>query len=276
MKPVMLILLLAFQIHAEGTNDFPSITVNGHTYTNVFVDRFNVAYAWLYQRTGGGGMFKLSDLPPEVQERCHYDPAAEAKMNEQAKGAAEKAKSRAIVNTINDKIKTTRDPIRETVTWEPKEEINVFKDVFHAGFFAILDQRDVKFTTNGTKLSLKPLRKPDTVTMTLTSLSGEWVFLKSHDFIIVYDGERKNFGEIEHHGDVGNYGGLASVTESFFPEFTYAEFRALSAAKSVKAESAFPFELSYQDREAMRAFVNYFDMECKSETNGPPPSKSKP
>jgi hypothetical protein len=156
------------------------------------------------------------------------------------------------------------DPIRETLTWEPKEPIHVFSNVFRVGFFAVFLKEDIKFATNGPKLNAKPIRKPDAITMTLSSESGEWQFLNFHDFTVVYDGQRKDFRDLEHHGDVFAGG----VSEAFFPEFTYAEFRALSLAKSVKAELGdLPFDLSYKDRETMRAFVNYFDLEFKSTLN---------
>jgi hypothetical protein len=82
------LLVCAFHVCADDTNDFPVVVVNGQTLTNVYVATFNATTAWLYQRTGGGGQFKLSDLPPEVQARCHYNPVIEARLNAQAEAAA--------------------------------------------------------------------------------------------------------------------------------------------------------------------------------------------
>ena len=70
------------------TNDFPLVKVNGQTLTNVYVSSFNATDVWLYQRAGGRGKFKLSDLPPEVQVRCHYDSSVEARLNAQAQATA--------------------------------------------------------------------------------------------------------------------------------------------------------------------------------------------
>ena len=83
-KLLGLFAILPLAICAADTNDFPVVIVNGRTLTNVYVGAFNVTNAWLYQRNGGGGMFKLSDLPPEVQARCHYDPAVEGRLTAQA------------------------------------------------------------------------------------------------------------------------------------------------------------------------------------------------
>lgn len=90
MKCTMLGLLFAFALAvcAADTNDFPLVKVNGQTLTNVYVSSFNATDVWLYQRAGGGGKFKLSDLPPEVQVRCHYDSSVEARLNAQAQATA--------------------------------------------------------------------------------------------------------------------------------------------------------------------------------------------
>jgi len=83
-----LFLFLAIAVCADDTNDFPTLTIGGRTFTNAYVATFNATDAWIYSRQGGGGKFKLSNAPPEVQARCHYDPAVEARLNAQAQSAA--------------------------------------------------------------------------------------------------------------------------------------------------------------------------------------------
>jgi hypothetical protein len=96
---------------AADTNDFPVVKVNGQTLTNAYVGWFDSTYAYVWQRVGGGGgKFKLSDLPPDVQARCHYDAAALArqkadlkKQADAAAVAAAEAKHRADFRIVDSK-----------------------------------------------------------------------------------------------------------------------------------------------------------------------------
>ncbi len=100
--------VLALSVCAADSNDLPFVKVGSLILSNVYVSNFDASNAWLYSRQGGGGKFKLSDLPTEVQARCHYDPSPLAQQKAKADAdalalseiekAAEHARKYRIVN----------------------------------------------------------------------------------------------------------------------------------------------------------------------------------
>lgn len=105
-----------------------------------------------------------------------------------------------------------------------------------------------------------------TVTLHIFSSTKEWSFLNYHVFVAKWDENKKSFGCLEHHGHVGN----GYVTETFFPEFTYEEFKEIATARSVTmALGSTEFELPYPNRAHMRAFVDYFDESPGSDVDTP-------
>ncbi|HEV7923967.1 MAG TPA: hypothetical protein VGR14_01335, partial [Verrucomicrobiae bacterium] len=87
----------------SNTNIIPTLTIDGQTFTNVELGTVTGArVAILYD--GGGQRVAISNLPPNLQARLHYDPAAVA-AQQAATDAAKTANKERI-----DKEKTTLSP----------------------------------------------------------------------------------------------------------------------------------------------------------------------
>jgi hypothetical protein len=73
------LLLLTLLAPAYGqTNFFPLLKVGDKTYTNATITRVNPAEATVIF-DGGGAQVAVSNLPPELRERYHYDPQTAAR-----------------------------------------------------------------------------------------------------------------------------------------------------------------------------------------------------
>jgi hypothetical protein len=258
-----LFVLSARSLCAADTNDFAVVMVGGQTLTNAYVSHFDATYAWIYQRMGGGGKFKLSDLPVEVQERCHYDPvkSAQALADESARQTASRTQSEArkIAQAFDSFIVTFTNDVKGTINWVTKKSMTLPSD-FSSGSLEATEFE-----------SSAPLVKPfpKSVTLTIsdtigTATHGEYA---KKDLTIAWDETRTNLHHLEQTSDPE----LESLGMwSFAAPLSFDHFKGIAFAKSVKAQLGnVQFDLPYPDREAMRAFVNYFDWKQKSATNGP-------
>ncbi len=62
-------------VFAADTNIIPSLTIEGQTYTNVELGTVTGSRVAIFY-DGGGKRVAISNLPPDLQRRLHYDPAA--------------------------------------------------------------------------------------------------------------------------------------------------------------------------------------------------------
>src|SRR5665213_29225 len=254
------ILMLAVTSALAGdTNTIPLLTIKGQSYTNVEIGTVTPSRVTLFY-DGGGKQFPIADLPEYLQKQFHYDPIKAANEMEGVQQkklavalAQDKARKSAAVESNFDKYFTTKyDPIRQNgLHWNSRERLNP-AGFIHVSFSAIILQNEVSFWTNALGVHYQASRKPQYVFMDI----DRHYYSKLNDFIIVYGDKRKDFGSL----NPIDTSTTEVVTESFLKEFPYSEFKEIAFANSVKAVlGASSFDLSYPDRAAMRALVNYFD-----------------
>jgi hypothetical protein len=67
------VLSLTKQVRAQNTNIIPLLTIDDQTYTNVELGSVTGSRVAIFY-DGGGKRVAISNLPPNLQQRLHYDP----------------------------------------------------------------------------------------------------------------------------------------------------------------------------------------------------------
>lgn len=275
---------------ATGTNTFPALTINGRTLTNATVSSVTPEYATIFY-DGGAGQFPFSNLPDSLQRQYSYDPAKAAKFLEGEKArkdalraklapmyaaqqaALQKAKSQAnIAQAFESYIGESSNDVMDTISWRTRRNFMIMPAESPADLGLGVSAISIGFE------AAAPIANhlPRTVTLTLN------VFLESHldiidnrQFTITWDGSRTNLPHLKKTSDSTSedYGSWA-----FEVPLSFDDFKAIAFAKSVRAQfdwspsnSRSQFEFPNDNREALRAFVNYFDARTKTATNGTRP-----
>jgi len=289
-----LLCLLSLSVCAADTNDFPIVKLNGQTLTNAYIAHFDAVYVWIWQRVGGGGgKFKLSEMPPEIQQRCHYDPAAEAlvlaQAAENANAVASAQAQRKIEQAFDSFISGHSNDVIGTVSWSTKQNFLILATHAPPGIPTGLDAVAQGFDSaayskehpNQLPLGIGGLgigfhaatgsfrTVPPNVTLDFNFVSvASWERFSQRDFAIAWDTSRTNLARLPEisESDLEDMGIWA-----FGAAVSFEDFKAVAFAKSVKAQfGELHFEFPYQNREPMRAFVNYFDLKVQPATNVPP------
>lgn len=235
MKNLLAILILApcclllTPCPSPAQTNFTLLTLQtGRSYTNIIIKSNDVIEAFVYCEPWN---FKipLSNFPPELQKRFHYDPILAA--DEIERRNEKQQRQRQSEMAINSKLEANQlaadmekyfrdvpDKFADTTTVSLRKVIRFGEAIDDV--VAV----DVVYSLSGSNLI------PENIFLKIGSVSREWRFLKNHNLIVLYDKHRSDRGEIKHDGDVF----VGGVGETMLEEFTLKEFSDMAFAKSVE------------------------------------------
>ncbi|MDQ6630771.1 MAG: hypothetical protein M3Y82_03320 [Verrucomicrobiota bacterium] len=260
MKTLVAICLVGFCFNcgADTNEVYPRLLIDGKVYSNAHISSVTATHAIVFF-DGGGTRVHLTNLPSFLKSKYPYDAR---------KGAAEvevqKKKQTAIKesNYANAKIREQSAKQAEFVNLYETSYDKFRKLIFvRSRTYNHVDITELPkgLTTLDWSIStgMEPGETvPDFVSINYWSSSKDWFFLKNRTCVIIYDGITKDFGDMEHDGDV-EYGG---VLERLRLHFSFDEFKKMAFSKSVEIKLGI-IEGSYTEPtlEKMRIFVNHFD-----------------
>jgi hypothetical protein len=273
MKSSVIFALLICQLAIAQTNFFPLLRCKDRTYTNATIESVTPATVSVFWE-GGGERIPITNLPPELQVRYHYNPQeaqnyldmqaakkATRKERDNRDAAAEQQavarveSQRKIAQGFQSFINEATNDVKGTITWTTKRNFMRMPDESPAELAAGVTQIAIGFTAVAD--IIKPI--PESVSFDIIKFTRTGGRLyDDHDFTIAWDGSRT---QVPHARATPDSGDLEEAgIWGFNVPMSFGDFKGIAFAKSVKAQFGDSrFELPYQNREAMRAFVGYFD-----------------
>jgi hypothetical protein len=272
-KLTVVFALLTCQLATAQTNFFPFLCCSNRTYTNATIETVTPATVTVFW-DGGGERIPITNLPPELQIRYHYNPGEAQKYLDiqAAKKATQKERDnrdaaaqqqaiardeskRKIAQGFQSFINETTNDVKGTITWTTKWNFMMMPDESPAELAAGVTQIAIGFTAVAN--IIKPI--PESVSFDIIKFTrrGGRPY-DDHDFTIAWDGSRT---QVPHARAIPDSGDLEDAgIWGFNVPLSFEDFKGIAFAKSVKAQFGnSQFELPYQNREAMRAFAGYFD-----------------
>lgn len=100
---------------------------------------------------------------------------------------------------------------------------------------------------------------PDEINLIFNNVADDWQYLRYSAFIVNYDGEKKDFGELKVQGDVLPSG---RVSEIMLANFTYDEFHKMAFSKKVMLDLGTQknCQITPETRTQWQTLCNYFDL----------------
>lgn len=241
------ILLLLASASATAQTNFTILTLrNGRVYSNAVLKSFTatdltiVADDWNIK-------IPLSNCPSFLQKEVGYDPMIASNILVQQTKQAEAARPPPREPDLHDYFRFEYDKFNQATS-----VIQIAPAV----------QNGVTF-----EIYCVPTDNPisQIIFLNIISRSHEWRFLDYRNFTVLYDQQHRDYGEIEHKGDVRESGG---VLEYMWIEMSVKEFAAYAWARKFECKlGSYEFELTDKDRFAWKILANALAKKAAENTN---------
>ena len=242
MKARVLILILAiagtvnWQAVAQTNDTYPVLrTLDGETYTRVEVSKVTAAYLIVFFE-GGAARIDLTNLPPGIQKKYHFDSVMAAAANEAE--AKKHAAAQALAKAEQEEFVRSQAPIGDTVKVRILETLDA--------------PNDYRVSANGVEQTITILPKPvsavnfvirmGTVSQNLHALNAAQQAQRQ------YAGQQRAFADaMEHWANDG------SLNPSYAPQQLEANLAEQKVKEQQQQISELTAELSKMRQEAVQA-----------------------
>jgi len=242
-----IVLFAGLSVYAD-TNVFPVLVAGGETYQNAKVVSHTLTNVLIFH-DGGAARIAFTNLPEAIQKQYGYDPKqiiappkitnsiVSTSVTNKPPEAANDLRIQGLERLFNSRISSKYDKFDDTSEFCVRTPLKYGSEMEISAYAIIIGNR--------------PLFK-----LHIVNESDEWEYLKFSHFVIIYDGKRKDLGDLDDDGSVMPSG---NVLEQMIADFSLQEFREISFAKSVEAKLGIThLTFDYASRNDWRILVNHF------------------